>query len=187
MPTLQDRYNVPHFDAKGEANQIFEEVGVPTTFLQTSFYWENFIYFGMGPKREEDGKLSITMPMDDKKLPGIAVEDIGLSAYGIFKAGSDYIGKTVSIAGGHLTGMEMAAALSKAIGEEVSYNSIPPEVYRTFDFPGADDMGNMYQFKRDFEEYYTGVRDIEKTRSLNPSLKTFDQWLDKYKQLIPVE
>ncbi len=42
MPTLMGKYKVPHFDAKGEANGIFTELGVPTTFLVTSFYWDNF-------------------------------------------------------------------------------------------------------------------------------------------------
>ena len=81
----------------------------------------------------------------------------------------------------------MAEALSRTIGETVIYNDVPPEVYRSFGFPGADDMGNMFQFKRDFEEYYTKSRDIELTRSLNPELQSFQQWLDKYGKLIPVE
>src|SRR5690349_20511958 len=46
MPTLMGKYKVPHFDAKGEADAVFAAAGVPTTYLLTSFYWENFIYFG---------------------------------------------------------------------------------------------------------------------------------------------
>jgi uncharacterized protein YbjT (DUF2867 family) len=129
------KYKVPHFDAKGEANQRFADLGVPTTFLLMSFYWDNLIYFGMGPKRGADGKLAITFPMGDRKLPGIAAEDIGMCAYGIFKRGREYIGKTVGIAGGHLTGAEMAAALTKALGEEVRYNDVPPEVSAASAFP----------------------------------------------------
>jgi uncharacterized protein YbjT (DUF2867 family) len=157
MPTLMDRYKVPHFDAKGEANAFFTDIGVPTTFLATSFYWDNLIHFGMGPKKGPDGKLAITFPMGTKKLPGIAAEDIGGCAYGIFKHGSTLIGKTVGIAGEHLTGAEMAAALTKAMGEAVQYNDVPPEVYRGFGFPGAEDLGNMFQYKRDFEAEYCGV------------------------------
>ena len=187
MPTLQGKYKVPHFDAKGESNHLFSEAGVPTTFLLTSFYWDNFIHFGMGPKPGPDGKLAITLPMGDKKLPGIAAEDIGKAAYGIFKKGSEFIGKTVGIAGEHLTGAQMAASFSKALGKEVVYNSVPPEVYRSFGFPGADDLGNMFQFKRDFEEYFCGARNLEFTRSLNPKLQTFDQWLAANKAQIPME
>ncbi len=187
MPTLMGKYKVPHFDAKGEADQVFTELGLPTTFLLTSFYWENLIYFGMGPKRGTDGRLAITFPMGDKKLPGIAVEDIGKCAYGIFKKGREFISKTVGVAGEHLTGAQMAAALTKALNQEVRYNDVPPEVYRSFGFPGADDLGNMFQFNRDFEQVFCGPRNPSVARALNPSLQTFDGWLAQNKSRIPLE
>jgi uncharacterized protein YbjT (DUF2867 family) len=187
MPTLMGEYKVPHFDGKGAADHIFSELGVPTTFLLTSFYWDNFIYFGMGPKTGPNGRLAITLPMGDKKLPGIAAEDIGRCAYGIFKRGPEFIGKTVGIAGEHLTGSQMAAEFSAALGREVEYNAVPPEVYRGFGFPGAEDLGNMFQFKRDFEEYFCGARDLATARSLNPALQTFRQWLNQNKGHIPLE
>ena len=187
MPTLHGKYKVPHFDGKGEANQFFTQAGVPTTFLLTSFYWDNFIYFGMGPKKDQSGTLAITMPMGDKKLPGIAAADIGKCALGVFKQPQEYIGKTVGIAGEHLTGSQMASAFAKAVGSDVKYNAVEPEVYRGFGFPGADDLGNMFQFKRDFEGYFVGARDLKVARSLNPSLQSFDKWLEQNKSLIPIE
>lgn len=187
MPTLHGKYKVPHFDGKGESDKFFTEAGVPTTFLLTSFYWDNFIYFGSGPKPGPDGKLAVTFPMGDKKLPGIVAEDIGKCAYGIFKKGREFIGKTVGIAGEHLTGTQIAAAFTKALGKEVRYNSVSPEAYRGFGFPGADDLGNMFQFKRDFNDYFCGARSPEFARSLNPELQTLDQWLAKNKGLIPLE
>ncbi len=187
MPTLMEKYKVPHFDAKGEADDIFRAEGVPTTFMLTSFYWDNFVFFGMGPKIGSDGQYAITMPMDDKKLPGIAAEDIGKCAYGIFKRGADLIGKKVGIAGEFLTGEEMAAKLSTALGKNIKYNSVPPEVFRGFGFPGADDLGNMFQFNRDFSDSFCGARDIALARTLNPDLQTFDQWAAKYAPRIPLE
>ncbi len=187
MPTLNGKYKVPHFDGKGEADQVFTDLGVPTTFLLTSFYWDNFIHFGMGPTKGPDGKLAITLPMGDKKLPGIASEDIGKCAYGIFKKGREFIGKRVGIAGEHLTGAQMAAALTKALGQEVRYNSVSPDAYRGLGFPGAEDLGNMFQFKRDFEQYFCGARDPGFARSLNPLLQTFDRWLAQNKGRIPLE
>jgi len=186
MPTLQGKYKVPHFDGKGEADHFFRDLGVPTTFLLTAFYWENLIYFGAGPQRGPDGTLAITFPMDEKKLPSIAVEDIGKAAFGIFKRGREFINKTVGIAGEHLAGEEMAGALTRALGQEVRYNNVPADVYRSFGFPGADDLGNMFQFKRDFNEYFRGARDLGFTRNLNPELQTFEQWLAKHKDQIPL-
>ncbi len=186
MPTLMGQYKVPHFDAKGEADAIFRNLGVPTTFLLTAFYWDNLIYFGAGPQRGPDGVLAITFPMDDKPLSSIAVEDIGKCAYGIFKRGRELIGQTVGIAGEHLTGAEMARALTEALGQEVRYNNVPPEVYRSLGFPGADDLGNMFQFKRDFNDYFCGARSLEFTRSLNPELQSFEEWLAVHKDQIPL-
>jgi hypothetical protein len=91
------------------------------------------------------------------------------------------------VSGEHLTGAQMAAALGKALDMEVKYNAVPPEVYRGFGFPGAEDLGNMFQFKRDFEEYYCGVRNPGEAKALNPSLQTLDQWLEKNKSRIPME
>lgn len=187
MPTLMGRYKVPHFDAKGEANRLFAEAGVPATNLLTSFYWDNFIYFGMGPRRGPDGRLAIAFPMGDRRLPGIAAEDIGKCAYGIFRADRDYIGKTVGIAGEHLTGTQMAAAFGKALGREVVYNAVPAPVYRSFGFPGAEDLGNMFQFKHDFNDYYCGARDLDFSRALNPELQTFEMWLARNQDRIPLD
>ena len=187
MPTLQEKYKVPHFDAKGEANKFFLETGVPTTILNTVFYWENFVYFGQGPKKGPDGKITFSIPMADKKLPSMASEDIGKCAYSIFKAGDEYKGKTIGIAGGHLTGKQFAESFSKAFGEEVAYSPVTPDVYRGFGFPGADDMGNMYQFKAEFEEDYCNSRSIDLAKKLNPDLLSFDKWLEQNKSKIPLE
>ncbi len=187
MPTLMERYKVPHYDGKGEADAVFEELGVPTTFLVTSFYWDNMIHFGMGPKPGPDGTLALTYPLGEAKLPGMAAEDIGKCALGVLKGGKAYLRRRVGIAGEFLTGKEMAAALSDALGQEVRYNDVPPEVYRGFGFPGADDLGNMFQVKRDFNEQYCAGRDLELARKLNPELQTFRDWLSQNKDRIPLE
>ncbi len=179
MPTLQDHYKVPHFDAKAEANKYFADLGVPTTLLLTSGYWENFVTFGWGPQKGPDGGLFVVFPMDDVKLPLIGVEDIGKCAYGILQRGNEYIGRTVGVAGEHMTGSEIAQALSTALGKPIAYNAVPADVYRGFGFPGADDIGNMFQFKRDFTDVYAKHRSVDESRRLNPELKTFKQWLEQ--------
>lgn len=187
MPTLMGKYKVPHFDAKGEADQVFADLGLPVTFLLTSFYWENMIYFGMGPKRGADGTLEIVFPLGDGKMPGIASEDIGKCAYAIFRRGSEFLGKTVGIAGEHLTGKQMANALTKALGQEVRYRDISPEAYRSLGFPGAEDLGNMFQFFREFEEDFCSARDAVVSRELNPTQLTFDDWIEQNASRIPMK
>lgn len=186
MPTLMGKYKVPHFDVKGECDALFAATGVPTTFLLTSFYYDNFINFGMGPQRGPDGRLGITFPLGEVKFPSIAAADIGGCAYGIFKRGVELAGKYLGIAGDHLTIHEMAAAFTRLVGEEVVYNNVPPEVFRSFGFPGADDLGNMFQFNRDFSEAFLGARDLAVARDLNPGILRFGTWLEQNIGRIPI-
>jgi hypothetical protein len=81
----------------------------------------------------------------------------------------------------------MAASLGKALGQPVVYRPIEPEAYRALGFPGAEDLGNMFQFKRDFEADFCGARNLDISRTLNPSLQTFDEWLAAHKGRIPLE
>jgi uncharacterized protein YbjT (DUF2867 family) len=185
MPTLQGKYKVPHFDAKGAADHFFTDLDVPVTFLLASFYWDNLLTGG--PTKGPDGKLYLTFPLDGKKMAGIASEDIGKCAYGIFKKGKELIGKSIGIAGEQLTGQEMARELSEALGKEVLFNNVTPETFRGFGFPGADDLGNMFQFYRDFDEVCNNTRDVNFSRELNPDLKSFKQWLAGNAKKIKIE
>jgi len=177
MPTLLGKYKVPHFDGKGSADEAFTRLGVPTTFYLTSFYWDNFLYFaGMGLRKDGNGELYLAMPLADKRLPGIAADDIGRCALGIFR---DEVsaGQTIGVAGEHLTGAQMADGLTRSIGRPVRYVDVDPAVYRTWDFPAAPELSNMLQFKRDFQHVFCGSRSVERSRRLNPALQTFDAWL----------
>ena len=154
--------------------------------MLASFYWENFIHFGSGPKPAADGTLELVLPIGESAMAGIAADDIGKCAYGIFKRGPEFVGRRIGVAGGYLTGTEMAAAMSRAIGREVRFNPVPPEVYRTFGFPGADDLGNMFQFYRDFAAELNATRSVEMSRALNPELLSFEQWLSANASRIPL-
>ena len=183
MPMLQGKYRVPHFDAKAEADEYFK--GLPATLLVTSFYWDNLYLFGLAPKKDDKGVYSWTFPMGTAKLPAIAGEDIGKAALGIYKAGQQYIGKTVGIAGESLSFQEMSDKLSKGLGvSPVQFNAVDADLFRSFGFPGADEYGNMFQTYRDFEKEVNAARSIDETRKLNPQLQSFDQWLAKNKDAV---
>ncbi|MFG2775536.1 NmrA/HSCARG family protein [Streptomyces sp. NPDC048350] len=181
MPTLQERYKVPHYDGKAEADHYFTDEGVPTTFLRTTFYWENLLDF-FTPQRGEDGTLRLNFPMGDHRLSGMAAVDIGRTALAIFKRGTDLIAATVSIAGEHLKVADLAAALGEARGEPVLYRPLTPDAYRAQGHPGADEAGNMFQFFADCEEPYIRARDLTAARELNPALQDFADWLAVHRE-----
>ncbi|MBP2472433.1 uncharacterized protein YbjT (DUF2867 family) [Crossiella equi] len=175
-PTLMGRFKVPHFDAKAEADAFFREQGVPTTFLQTTMYYES-VTGGMKPQRGEDGTLALVMPMGDSTLTLVAVEDIGRTAYGIFLKGSEFIGRTVGIAGEHLTGKELAEILAESAGEPVEYRPLTIEQFRgDGSFPISEAAANI-QFYQEADAYFVRTRDIALTRELNPRLVGLREWL----------
>jgi uncharacterized protein YbjT (DUF2867 family) len=176
LPTLQGKYKVPHFDGKGEADAAFAGEAAPTTFLLAAFYWENFIYFGMGPRRQ-DGKAVLALPLGGQKLPGIAAADIGKCALGIFRRGSSTVGRRIGVAGEVLSGEEMAAKFGRALDTPVAFYDVPFDAYRKLGFPGAEDLGNMFEFQAIRGADFLASRDPAESRSLNPELMAFDSWL----------
>jgi uncharacterized protein YbjT (DUF2867 family) len=183
MPTLLGRYKVPHLDAKGESDQYFRDL--PTTFLRTSFFWDNLIHFGMGPQRDAAGSLGFLLPMGDRKLPGIAAADIGACALGVFREGTTHVGRTIGISGEHLNGEEMARELAAALGEPVRHIDMPTEQYAQLNFPGAADLANMFRYKHDFNDSFRATRPVDEARRLHPQLLDFSGWLRLHAARIP--
>ena len=187
LPTLMGCYKVPHYDAKSEANAFFTDADVPTTFFQTSHYWDNMVHLGMGPRRGDDGVLGLAFPLGRARLPGIAAADIGHCAFGVFEAGDVMVGQTVSVAGDVLDGDEMASGLAKVLGEEVRYDAIDPDDYRGLDFLGAVELGNMFQAIAIAGDGYCMPRDPSIAKSLNPSLQSYNDWCLANAALIPLD
>ncbi|BBY18679.1 NmrA/HSCARG family protein [Mycolicibacterium litorale] len=176
VPTVDQRYKVPHFDAKAEGDEVFRQHGVPTTFLRTTLFFENFTGT-LAPRRGDDGALALTFPMADQRLSSIAVADIGKTARHLFARGEQFVGETVSIAGDHLTGDQYAAALSAALGESVVYRPVSWDDFRAQGFPGAVEMGNMFQYYAENSAHFVGDRELSRVRELNPELQSFGDWL----------
>ena len=186
MPTLMGRYKVPHFDAKGEADQTWRDSGVPTTFLLTSFYWDNLITSAWArSERRTANSISCC-----RWASASCLESPPRTSAAARTASSGAVrnspARTVGISGGHLTGKEMAASLTRALGQEVRYQAVTPAAYRGFGFPGADDLGNMFQFNHDFSDDFCAARSVEFSRSLNPALQSFDAWLAANAKRIPI-
>lgn len=186
LRTLQEKWKVPHFDAKGAADAVFASEGAPTTCLLAAFYWENLIYFGMGPRKGEQGGLTLALPLGGQKLPGIGAGDIGKCAYGVFREGPGLAGQRIGISGENLSGAEMAAKLGQALGQEVGFFDMPFDTYRGLGFPGADDLGNMFEFQAIRGEAFLHDRDPKRSRELNAELQDFNAWLAANASRIPI-
>jgi uncharacterized protein YbjT (DUF2867 family) len=167
----------PHYDGKAEVGLEYA-AELPTTRLYVAFYMENFINFGMGPSRQVDtDPYAITLPMSDAKLAMVAVRDIGKCVCAIFEDKS-MIGKFVGVHSEALNCKEIAEVFTKVCGQPVQYNAVPTDVYAKFDFPGADDLANMFRFFAESEpifiESHTPPASI---RSKMGGTSTFEGWL----------
>ena len=120
---------------RGRQTRIFASEAAPTSYLMAAFYRENFIYFGQGPRKRADGHVVLALPLGGGMLPGIAGEDIGKCAYGIFRRGPEVAGQRFGIAGEVLSGPEYAAAFSRHLGVPVSFYDMPFDEYRALGFP----------------------------------------------------
>jgi uncharacterized protein YbjT (DUF2867 family) len=186
MPTIDGRYKVPHFDAKADANAFFVASGRPTTFINAAFYYDNFINFGVEPRRNADDTLVLDLPLGDGRLPMIAGRDVGHVAYGVIRAGSPLFGADIDVLGEHLTGQGIADALAAAFGEPVLYQPAGLAAYRAAGFPGAVELAGQYQYFSAETERYARVHRSGESRLLAPDLQTFPQWLARNASAIPI-
>ena len=176
MPTLMGKYKVPHFDAKGEADAFFLASGVPTTLLLTSFYWDNFIYFGSGPQAGPRRHAGADLPDGIGQVARVSPP----------RTSGDPPTRSSRLARGRSTRRLASRASTSRLTRwprparapwdaPCDTTRSPRRCYRGFGFPGADDLGNMFQFKRDFNAEFCGARDLKKARALNPAMQTFEQ------------
>jgi uncharacterized protein YbjT (DUF2867 family) len=172
-------YYVPHFDAKGSCMEYVES-HVPTIHLLTSGYYENFLNAGMRPELDNKGRLSISLPLAQAKCCLVAVEDIGKFAAKLFER-PDLIGQKLGIASQILNMDQVVNAFAKVFGKMFVYHDIELEKLALCDFPGADDLANMYQFLRDYSDICIQHRDMDTTKKILSDPKPLTTWLSEHK------
>jgi uncharacterized protein YbjT (DUF2867 family) len=157
-----------HFDSKWEIEKYIHGLGIPYTIVKPVFFMENFN--GWFKPVEKDGEYTLNMGMHpDTKLQMIAVDDIGAIVSMVFENPDTYLNKTIEIAGDELNMVEVANEYSKHYGKKVNFNEIPLDVLRA----NSKEMADMF-------EWFINVgyiADIDRTRQINPSLKSFHKWL----------
>ncbi|HEX7306413.1 NmrA/HSCARG family protein [Lentzea sp.] len=184
MPTLDGKYKVPHFDVKGgEADAVFAEAGLPTTYVRMSFYWNNLLHDQL--RRGTDGVLTLSLPMGTSKISGIAGEDIGKAVLSFFQR-PETIGRTIGLGTEHLTGEQVAQAFAEVLGEPVEYEPMSHNDFRALGFPAAEELGNMFQYYSEFSHHILPRRDTVRTREIVPSWLTLKDFLAAHRDEITI-
>ena len=173
------KLDVPHFDLKAKLEQYTKELGIEATFVHVAFYYENFLYF-FPPKKNGNGSYVFGFPQGDTLLAGVSVEDLGGVVASVFERPQEYKGRVVGAVGDDIRPDEYAAVMTRVLGKTVEYNHIDREAFASFGFPGADDLANMFDFNRHYIE--NREKDKNESRSLNPEMRTFEDWLSENKE-----
>lgn len=168
-PKINGTY-VPFFDMKEQTNKYFPHA--KTTMLYTSAYLEDFLNYGW------INEGTFVANLDDIKLPVIAVEDIGKSAYGIFQAGDKYLGKTVHVAGDRLSGDDLMEIASDVLGLPYKYKNVDHATYFNQDAPGAKLLGNMFEYMRMNPCYSEALNPMEAKELTNNNLVSVRAFFD---------
>jgi len=174
-------YKVPHFDAKYDSNQFFKDL--PTSYLYTSFYYDNFTG-GLGMlKRNSDDSISLTLPIGNNKIAMVAAEDIGKAAYALFQKGNSAIGKEFYLCGSKSSGTEIAETFARVLNKKVKYN---PENVDEVRKRLGDDLANMYVYFAKSENMLN-QRSVEDSKKLVPDLLTFEKWATSHQQELKIQ
>lgn len=170
---------VPHFDLKYSLQEYASAEKPDSIFFHPAYYYENFLSFFV-PQKEDDGSYSFGFPQGDSKLAGYSVEDTGGVISEIFTAPEKYHGKVIPGVGDDLTGDEYASIMTSVLGKEIKYHHIPNEVYSKLGFPGAEEMGNMFEVQRIYIPERS--QDLQFSRSIYPGMHSFEQWLQAHRE-----
>lgn len=168
------KFAVPHCDIKAQLENFTKRLGIPATFIHIAFYYENFLNFF--PLQEDgNGGYYFGFPQGDTKLAMASAEDLGNIVTNIFDHPVEYTGRTVGVVGEDRTCREYAAIMSTVLKRNIAYHYIPRDIYAAFDFPGAEELANMFEVQRLFIPERT--IDLIESYGLNPSMQTFENWL----------
>ena len=159
---------IPHFDSKYEVEQHIRKLDVPWTIVAPAFFMNNVLFpWNLSDLRR--GQLRQALP-PGRKLQQISPQDIGSFSSLVIERRDPFIGRRIDIGADELTGPEMAAALSKAIGRPIEYDEQSlEEVSSQF-----ADMAIMY----DWLDRVGFSVDLDGLRRDYPEVgwTTFEQW-----------
>jgi len=171
-------YKLPQFASKAKANHYMKSKMLPVTYLFTCFYMDNFYLSGL-LKRVDDSHYEIVMPTthEDTKFSLVSLRDLGLMALSAFKDPTNTINQDVKVMSDFLTPREIGAQLEKATGIKVAVKQPKPLEFAQFGFPGAPELGNMFQYDSEYE-------DVWSTYSRVQNYDNFESFLERNAQVL---
>lgn len=150
---------VTHFDAKAKIEQYIRSLDVGSAFFAPGFFMQNFVNMPfLGPRRDANGRWTMARHNSPQfQLPMIdIVADTGKYIGAILAEPDKYEGKTFCGATAMYTLEEVAAAVSKATGQDVVYKQISVEEWKDSLPFGQEAFAETFSFLEEFGYYGSG-------------------------------
>ncbi|KAL1915145.1 uncharacterized protein VTP21DRAFT_7626 [Calcarisporiella thermophila] len=123
------KFKVEEFDDKHQVEEYIKEIGLPATFADVTFYYENIAKDMLFQILKKEGDtVSISYPIEaDIKVPMLAVSvDLGKAVVAILSNKEKFLGKTLLLTGKSYTLNEYAEIATKVTGIKHVYRFVPP-------------------------------------------------------------
>lgn len=170
------RMFVPHMESKAAIETYARNSPLCCSFVHVAFQFENFGGW-FAPRVDRDGVLSIGFPCGEAPLAGVAIDDLGPVVVRIIRERARFRGETVAVVGDELRGEQLAAELSRGLGQEVRYTLEACEASAQLPTGAARELAAMFAFERRFAP--SRRVEIEATRALFPGAQRFSTWVTR--------
>jgi uncharacterized protein YbjT (DUF2867 family) len=166
-----------HMETKVEVQRYIAKQGIPCTVVRLAAYYENLLG-ALKPQKTENGEFIWVVPMEGKPLDMVCVSEIGECIHQIFVRPDEFKGQNIGLSSSRATTAEYTAILSKVLEpKKFVASDITVDQYSKLGFPGADDFAAMFAMYQSGKSNF----DVELTRKLNPSIATFEKWVDQHR------
>jgi len=177
--TLDEGSDVPHFQSKTEIERYLKKIGVPSSFVLTSFYYENLLSTGFGMLSWRDDTLVFTMPYPgDATIPAYSVSDTGAFVLEALNNPDKWIGKTLTAIGEHISMNEIISTCTKVTGVKAVYEPTAMEEYRK----GGPVAEELYLNMKWFYDHPNGKdsprENIQASHEIYPNILTWKSLLE---------
>lgn len=170
----------PHFDGKAEVEEYMFASGLSATTVRYAAFMEN-IFTQLAPQKVGDGQFVWNIPMGNKDFDMVYTGRAGLAVTAIFKNPAEYIGKSVGLSGDRKTVSQYCEILNTHVAPaKVTPTQMTAEEFAKLPFPGADDLGVMFEFLQTSHPSYS----VDETKKLDPQTVDFEAFVKANKEKI---
>lgn len=186
-PAASVGQHFPTFDAKVGVEQEILYAGVPFTFAQVAWYFNNLENNHRNPHsgwypwpRDANGAYILSIPMSPAGLHGIHSEDVGEAFASIFSESSRFLGHKVALSGELLSLSAMVSAFADVFPSTAFVGRNPTlDEYKAESSSFGDALWRMYTW---YQARMPRGGDLELTKELNPNVSTFRRYLEEHKE-----